>query len=88
MMMIKSIITIATCTVLASGFSSSIQPQKKITSKSQLQAAEQSRRDIFTNTASIAAVGLSTLIMNPNDAEALNLRTGPIVAQSGTWYNM
>ena len=86
-MMIKSIITIATCTVLASGFSS-IQLQQKITSKSQLQAAEQSRRDIFTNTASIAAVGLSTLIMNPNDADALNLRTGPIVAQSGTWYNM
>jgi len=85
-MMIKSIITIATCTVLASGFSS-IQPQKSITTKSQLQA-EQSRRDIFTNTASIAAVGLSTLITNPNDAEALNLRTGPIVAQSGTWYNM
>jgi len=78
--MIKSIITIATCTVLASGFSS--QPRKSITTKSQLQA-EQSRRDIFTNTASIAAVGLSTLIMNPTDAEALNLRTGPIVAQSG-----
>lgn len=78
-MMIKSIITIATCTVLASGFSS-IQPQQKITTKLQ---AEQSRRDIFTNTASIAAVGLSTLIVNPNDAEALNLRTGPVVAQSG-----
>jgi len=78
--MIKSIITIATCTVLVSGFSST-QPQKSITTKSQLQA-EQSRRDIFTNTASIAAVGLSTLI-NPNEAEALNLRTGPIVPQSG-----
>ena len=80
-MMIKSIITITTCAVLASGFSS-IQPQKSITTKSQLQA-EQTRRDIFTNTVSIAAVGLSTLILNPNDAEALNLRTGPIVAQSG-----
>ena len=43
---------------------------------------ESSRRDILSNAASVAALGLTALVVDPNDASALNLRTDPPTAQS------
>lgn len=44
--------------------------------------SESSRRDILSNAASVAALGLSTLIVDPNTAAAASFRTGQITAQS------
>ncbi len=44
--------------------------------------SESSRRDILSNAASVAALGLSTLIIDPSTAEAASFRTGEITAQS------
>lgn len=45
-----------------------------------MSSSSQSRRDILSNAASVAAVGLSALVLGPNDAAAF--QPGPITAQS------
>ena len=80
---------IATCAVIAlapgkvSGFSIRHHGERtKVATTSQLMmsSSSQSRRDIFSNAASVAAVGFSALVLGPTDANAF--QPGPITAQS------
>ena len=41
-----------------------------------------SRRDILSSAASVAALGVSALVIDPKTVSAASLRTGPITAQS------
>ena len=51
--------------------------------KSQLKmSSESSRRDILSNAASAAAVGISALVIDTNTASAASLRTGSVTEQS------
>ncbi len=51
--------------------------------KSQLKmSSEPSRRDILSNAASAAALGISALVIDPNTASAASLRTGNVTPQS------
>ena len=43
---------------------------------------ESSRRDLLSNAASAAALGISALVIDPNTASAASLRTGAITPQS------
>eukprot|EP00574_Skeletonema_japonicum_P010212 CAMPEP_0201729054 /NCGR_PEP_ID=MMETSP0593-20130828/17882_1 /ASSEMBLY_ACC=CAM_ASM_000672 /TAXON_ID=267983 /ORGANISM="Skeletonema japonicum, Strain CCMP2506" /LENGTH=303 /DNA_ID=CAMNT_0048221325 /DNA_START=83 /DNA_END=994 /DNA_ORIENTATION=+ len=51
--------------------------------KSQLKmSSESSRRDILSNAASAAAIGISALVIDTNTASAASLRTGSVTEQS------
>lgn len=45
-------------------------------------SSESSRRDILSNAASVAALGISALVIDPNTSSAASFRTGSITAQS------
>lgn len=68
-----------------SGFSSQqLHASSSRTAKSQLMMAssESSRRHILSNAVSVAALGISALVLDPNTAAAASLRVGSITAQS------
>merc|ERR1719253_525796 len=83
--------TKATCAAMvlllggASGFSVQHHGATRIsdskTSQLMMSSSPQSRRDIFSNAASIAAnVGISALVLSPSSANAF--QPGPVTAQS------
>lgn len=67
-----------------SGFSSQqLHASRAATSQLKMSSSsESSRRDILSNAASAAALGISALVIDPNTASAASLRTGSITPQS------
>jgi len=67
-----------------SGFSSQqLHASRAATSQMKMSSSsESSRRDILSNAASAAALGISALVIDPNTASAASLRTGSITPQS------
>lgn len=66
-----------------SGFSAQqLHASRAATSQLKMSSAEASRRDILSNAASAAALGISALVIDPNTASAASLRTGSITPQS------
>lgn len=79
--------TAAFAAALMSGVSSfSCQQQlhasRASTSQLKMSSQEPSRREILSNAASAAALGISALVIDPNTASAASLRTGAITPQS------
>ena len=80
---------LATCTLMlllggvtgfASQYHGTTTSAATKTSQLMMSSSSQSRRDIFSNAASVAAVGLSAFVLGPNDA--LAFQTGSVTAQS------
>ena len=91
-MMMNNAVLVATCAVMvavlggATAFSNQHHGARTSAIKTRHQlmmssSSQSSRRDVLSNTATIAAVGLSTLILGADDAMA-SFKPGPPTAQS------
>lgn len=73
----------AALTTAVSGFScQQLHASRTATSELMMSSPESSRRDILSNAVSVAALGISALVIDPSTAAAASLRTGSITEQS------
>lgn len=73
----------AALTTVVSGFScQQLHASRTATSQLMMSSSESSRRDILSSAVSVAALGISALVIDPNTAAAASLRTGSITEQS------